>query len=94
MNVEEQTAAYTYSLRDDSVSYITVTLHSNIGTPTMTPPAPTDVILVEEEAGVNEWLKTIDLEKVKKHLQTTPLPEEWISLIEIFAEQLQTMPIQ
>ena len=94
LNVEEQMAAYTYSLRDDSVSYITVTLHSNIGTPTMTPPAPTDVILVEEEAGVNEWLKTIDLEKVKKHLQTTPLPEEWISLIEIFAEQLQTMPIQ
>ena len=89
LNVEEQTAAYTYSLRDDSVSYITVTLNSNMGTPSMTPPSPTDAIMVEDETGVNAWVQTIDLEKVKEHLQTTPLPEEWISLIEIFAGQLQ-----
>lgn len=94
LNVDEESAAYTYSLRDNSVSYITVTVNVNQGTPSMTPPSPTDVINIEEEAGVNAWLQTIDLEKVKEHLKTTPLPEEWISLIEIFAEQLQTMPIQ
>lgn len=94
LNVEEKNAAYTYSLCDNSVSYITVTVNSSQGTPTMTPPSPTDAIMVEDEAGVNAWLQTIDLEKVKEHLKTTPLPEEWISLIEIFAEQLQTMPIQ
>ena len=92
--MEEKNAAYTYSLCDNSVSYITVTVNSSQGTPTMTPPSPTDVIMVEDEAGVNAWLKTIDFEKVKEHLKTTPLPEEWISLIEFFAEQLQTMPIQ
>ena len=92
--VEEKSAVYTYSLCDNSVSYITVTVNSSQGTPTMTPPSPTDVISVEDEAGVNAWLQTIDFEKVKEHLKTTPLPEEWISLIEIFTEQFQTMPIQ
>ena len=89
LNVEEQSAAYTYSLCDNNVSYITVTVNATQGVPTMTPPSPTDVIMVEDEAGANAWLQTIDLEKVKEHLQTTPLPEEWISLIEILAEQLQ-----
>ena len=68
---------------------ITVTVNATQGVPTMTPPSPTDVIMVEDEAGANAWLQTIDLEKVKEHLQTTPLPKEWISLIEILAEQLQ-----
>ena len=94
LNVEEKSAMCTYSLCDNSISYITVTVNSSQGTPTMTPPSPTDVISVEDEAGVNAWLQTIDFEKVKEHLKTTPLPEEWISLIELFAEQLQTMLIQ
>ena len=89
LDVEEKNAAYTYSLRDNSVSYITITLNSSQGIPTMTPPSPTDAIMVEDEAGVNAWLQTIDFERVKEHLKTMPLPEEWILLIELFAEQFQ-----